>query len=56
MPARKKQSSDSMEQYRRFVEKAEELGCESDEREFEKIVRKVVTHKPAVKKPATRGK
>lgn len=56
MPARKNPAADSAEQYRRFLEKAKEIGADYDERKFKAVVKKVATFKPATKKPATRGK
>jgi len=56
VPTRKTPTTDSMEQYRRFVEKAKEVGADYDERKFKAIVKKVAIFKSAAKKPASRGK
>lgn len=56
VPARKKPAADSLEQYRRFVEQAKELGADYDERKFKAVVKKVATFKGAAKKPASRSK
>ena len=56
MPTRKKPTTDSMEQYRQFVEKAKEIGADYDERKLKAVVKKVATYKPAAKKSVSGDK
>lgn len=56
MPTRNKPETDSAEQYRRFVEKAKELGADYDERKFKAVVKKIATFKGAAKRPTSKGK
>jgi hypothetical protein len=46
MPKRKTPELASEEQYKRFKEAAKEAEVTSDEKEFEKIFKKVATQKP----------